>query len=48
MVSFCYYNDMKSKYLISFIGPPVLDEDEDEDVDDLTLSNESNYSVISN
>ncbi|KAL9545097.1 hypothetical protein MBANPS3_007302 [Mucor bainieri] len=29
-------------------GPPVLDEDEDEDVDDLTLSNESNYSVHSN
>ncbi|EPB92670.1 RalA-binding protein 1 [Mucor circinelloides 1006PhL] len=28
-------------------GPPVLDEDEDEDVDDLTLSNESNYSVHS-
>ncbi|CEP10154.1 hypothetical protein [Parasitella parasitica] len=28
--------------------PPVLDEDEDEDVDDLTLSNESTYSVHSN
>lgn len=30
------------------VGPPVLDEDDDEDVDDLTLSNESNYSVHSN
>lgn len=40
---------MKSKiFNVSFIGPPVLDEDEDEDVDDLTLSNESNYSVLSN
>lgn len=31
-------------YLFIFnLGPPVLDEDEEEDVDDLTLSTEVNY-----
>lgn len=35
------------EYSKNCLGQPVLDEDEDEDVDDLTLSNDSSYSLNS-
>lgn len=34
---------LHKKTNVTNLGPPVLDEDDDEDVDDLTLSTDSNY-----